>query len=146
MSVYNKNTYISPEGNPEIWLEKPEGYYTPEEWELLNAPAEPTLEEQEIALQAKYTRLIQRHLDETAYSYGYTGVNEDIDGACNSVCTYIDTGIKKFDDEGKAFRKWRSAVWNKGYEILDQVKTGEMEIPSEEELIEMLPKLEIIYT
>ena len=146
MSEYNKNIYISPEGNPEIWLEKPEGYYTSEEWELLNVPSEPTIEELEAKIQLNYTRLIQRYLDETAYSYGYTGINEDIAGACNSVCTYINSGVDKFDREGEAFRVWRSAVWNKGYEILDQVKSGKMEIPSKEELIEMLPKLEIIYS
>ena len=24
--------YISPEGNPEVWAEKPAGYFTPEQW------------------------------------------------------------------------------------------------------------------
>lgn len=47
---------------------------------------------------------------------------------------------------GEAFRTWRSAVWNKGYEILDMVLSGAMKIPSYEELVEMLPKLEISYT
>ena len=47
---------------------------------------------------------------------------------------------------GRAFRQWRSAVWAKGYEILALVKTGEMEIPSQEELISLLPTLEIVYT
>ena len=47
---------------------------------------------------------------------------------------------------GRAFRQWRSAVWAKGYEILDLVKAGEMEIPSQEELISLLPTLEIVYT
>ena len=139
MNNYNENTYFSPTGNPEIWLEKPEGYYTPEEWESLNYQ---TLEE----IQASYTRLIQSILDNEAYKLGYTGINESVEGACNSVCTYIDTGIKKFDDEGKAFRQWRSSVWNKSYEILALVKSGEMKIPTEEELLTLLPKLEIIYT
>ena len=103
---------------------------------------EPTPEE----MQKQYTRLIQSILDETAYAYGYTGIDEGIPGACNSVCTYENTGVQKFDDEGRAFKIWRSAVWAKGYEILADVQSGKMEIPSEVELIEMLPKLEIIYT
>ena len=107
---------------------------------------EPTQEEIEAALQAQYTRLIQSILDKEAYALGYTGPGEAVDGSCMSVCSYVDTGVKKFDDEGKAFRTWRSAVWAKGYEILDAVKAGEMEIPSEDELVEMLPKLEILYT
>jgi len=31
-------TYIAPDGNPEVWAEKPEGYYTPEEFEALPEP------------------------------------------------------------------------------------------------------------
>ena len=103
---------------------------------------DPTPEE----IQANYTRLIQSILDNEAYKLGYTGANESVEGACNSVCTYIETGNQKFDSEGRAFRSWRSAVWQKGYEILALVKAGEMEIPSQEELLEMLPKLEIIYS
>jgi len=38
-------TYFSPTGNPEVWDEKPEGYYTPEEWSELHPAPEPTLEE-----------------------------------------------------------------------------------------------------
>lgn len=38
-------TFYSPNGNPEVWNEKPEGYYTPEEWEALHPLPEPTLEE-----------------------------------------------------------------------------------------------------
>lgn len=60
---------------------------------------EPTPEE----IQASYTRLIQSILDNEAYKLGYTGTNESVEGACNSVCTYIDTGISKFDDERTRF-------------------------------------------
>ena len=38
-------TFYSQNGNPEVWNEKPEGYYTPEEWEALHPLPEPTLEE-----------------------------------------------------------------------------------------------------
>lgn len=97
----------------------------------------------ETELQKQYTRLIQSILDKEAYALGYTGEDEKVAGACNSVCTYVDTGVQKFDDEGRAFRAWRSAVWAKGYEILAAVKAGEMAIPTEDELVEMLPKLEL---
>ena len=110
------------------------------------AVPEPTHEEQEAALQKQYTRLIQSILDKEAYALGYTGPDEQVAGACLSVCSYGDTGVQKFDDEARAFKVWRSAVWAKGYEILALVKAGEMAIPTEEELVEMLPKLEIVYT
>lgn len=97
-----------------------------------------TPKKSEKEIQRDYTKLIQSILDTEAQKLGYDN--------CLSVCSYMDTGVQKFDDEGTCFRKWRSAVWNKGYELLDKVTSGEMEIPSEEELIEMLPNLELIYS
>lgn len=38
-------TYFSPKGNPEIWVEKPEGYFTPEEWAALHPPPAPSFDE-----------------------------------------------------------------------------------------------------
>lgn len=101
------------------------------------AVPEPTPEEQEEALKKQYTDLIQHLLDVEAQKLGYDN--------CNSVCTYVDTGVQKFDDEGVAFRKWRSAVWAKGYELLSEVQAGTRPVPTEEELVELLPKLEIVY-
>lgn len=94
------------------------------------------------ALEKEYTVQVQKMLDEAAYALGYTGENEQVAGACNSVCTYIDTGVAKFDAEGKQFRKWRSAIWARGYELLDEVKAGMRAVPTPEKLPSLLPKLE----
>ena len=50
--------YYSPEGNPEVWDEKPEGYLTPEEWAELHPPVPyvPTREELIANLTAEYTQ------------------------------------------------------------------------------------------
>lgn len=98
---------------------------------------DPTEEEIAAQTQAHYTALIQKVLDDAAKELGYDN--------CLSVCSYVDTGVAKFDAEGTAFRAWRSAVWAKGYEILDMVIAGQMEIPTEEELLELLPELVIEY-
>ena len=37
--------FYSPNGNPEVWASKPEGYYTQVEWVVLHPQPEPTLEE-----------------------------------------------------------------------------------------------------
>ena len=47
----------SPTGNWEVWDEKPEGYYTKEEWDALHPappPPEPTKEEKLAQLDAQY--------------------------------------------------------------------------------------------
>lgn len=49
--------YYSPDGNLEVWAEKPNGYYTVEEWQELHptpAPPEPTTEEKIEALDRQY--------------------------------------------------------------------------------------------
>lgn len=94
---------------------------------------EPTPEE----IQQQLTNAVQHVLDSKAQELNYD--------SCLSVCSYIDTGVPKFDAEGKAFRAWRSAVWAKGYEILAQVQAGERDIPTEAELIAELPELVIEY-
>lgn len=99
---------------------------------------QPPKEVLEARIQKQLTNAVQRVLDKKAQELLYD--------SCLSVCSYIDTGVPKFDAEGKAFRAWRSAVWAKGYEILAQVQSGERDIPTEEELIAELPELVIEYT
>jgi hypothetical protein len=51
------NKYYSPDGNPEVWDKKPQGYYTESEWAELHPappPPEPTTEEKLAALNAQY--------------------------------------------------------------------------------------------
>lgn len=98
---------------------------------------ESTQEEIEQQIQAQLTNTVQHFLDAKAQELNYDN--------CLSVCSYIDTGVAKFDAEGRAFRAWRSAVWAKGYEILAQVQVGERAIPTEEELLAELPELVIVY-
>lgn len=49
--------YYSPEGNFEVWDEKPHGYFTEEEWAELHPPVPyvPTKEEKIAELTAEYT-------------------------------------------------------------------------------------------
>lgn len=86
------------------------------------------------ALEEQYTVQVQKMLDDAAKALGYD--------SCLSVCSYIDTGVEKFDAEGKQFRAWRSAIWARGYELLAEVKAGSRPVPTPEELPELMPKLE----
>ena len=97
----------------------------------------PSQEDLQKRIQKQLTNAVQRVLDSKAQELNYD--------SCLSVCSYVDTGVAKFDAEGRAFRAWRSAVWAKGYEILAQVQAGQRAIPTEEQLIAELPKLVINY-
>lgn len=129
----------------EYWLPEDE-YGTPArvmnelgalpEGAIFTAP-EMSQEQKEALIQAQLTQAVQNVLDTKAQELNYD--------SCLSVCSYIDTGVQKFDDEGRAFRTWRSQVWAKGYEILAEVQAGQRAIPTEEELLSMLPELVIDY-
>ena len=118
----------------ESYLEEPSKYVYLNNSLSLNPAFEKTQQEK---IQKKLTQSVQDILDAKAQELLYD--------SCLSVCSYIDTGVPKFDAEGRAFRAWRSAVWAKGYEILAQVQAGQRAIPTEEQLIAELPKLVINY-
>ena len=90
----------------------------------------PTAEE----IQQQLTAAVQRHMDTTVQTRGYDNIL--------SACSYVNTGIERFDIEGSACRDWRSTVWDKCYAILAEVKAGTRAVPTAEELISELPKLE----
>ena len=59
-------TYYSPNGNPEVWAEKPAGYFTPEEWDAAHPAPEPIPPtDEELAAQVRAER--NSKLAETDY-------------------------------------------------------------------------------
>ena len=85
-------------------------------------------------VQKELTAIVQAFMDAKVQERGYDGIM--------SACSYINSGVEKFDTEGAKCREWRSAVWAKCYEVLDEVLQGNRAIPTSEELLAMLPKLE----
>jgi hypothetical protein len=77
------NKYYSPEGNLEVWDEKPEGYFTEEEWAELHPapePPEPTVDEKLAMLDADYNQQKADLLTayQTAQMYGDTDTMESL--------------------------------------------------------------------
>ena len=115
-----------------VWDEPPtaEGktaYITFNGWELRDNPTP-------AEIQAELTKAVQAYMDAKVQERGYDGIL--------SACSYVNTGIERFDNEGAACRAWRSAVWEKCYAILAEVQAGARAVPTVEELINELPKLE----
>ena len=101
-------------------------------------PPAPTQDEINLQIQQRITGDIQDYLDEKAKELNYD--------SCLSACSYLNTGVEKFDKEGAAFREWRSAVWSKGYQILNECISGQRSsVPDKILLISELPVLEITY-
>ena len=78
----------------------------------------------------------QRFMDAKAQEHGY-------DDIFTAVTYAEESTVAKFQAEGKAFRKWRSAVWAFCYAYLDEVTAGTKPVPTEAELIALLPTLSL---
>lgn len=87
-------------------------------------------------VQANKVWAVQFYMDSAARELGYDSIS-------NAITYAEEPAVPKFQEEGKAFRAWRSLVWEKCYQILDEVQEGKRDIPTDEELISELPVLVI---
>lgn len=92
--------YYSPTGNFEVWEEKPDGYFTIEEWAELHAapPApEPTVEEKLAALDAQYNAdkadLLTAY--QTAQMYGDTDTMDSLKADLVALDSQYDKDYEK---------------------------------------------------
>ncbi len=84
--------------------------------------------------QKHYCKLAQEMMDEKARERNYDGIM--------SVCSYATSSFPRFRAEAAACVVWRDAVWAKCYELLEAVLSGEMDIPSEEAFLALLPVMD----
>lgn len=91
-------------------------------------------EQAQLALTGTFELGIQRLLDAAAQSRGY-------DSIATAVSYAEEPAVPRFQDDGKAFRAWRSRVWAYAYQELAKVKAGEREIPTLDAFLAELPAL-----
>ena len=93
-------------------------------------PPLPTLEERIATLLAT----VDLHLDATAKARGYDGIKS----------AALRAGYPgPFHDEGVAFATWMDSVYATCYQLLAQWQAGEIAEPTPDELIALLPTLEL---
>lgn len=86
------------------------------------------------ALQDSLASAVQEHMDSTARERNYDDIQ--------SVCTYALSTNPKFKAEAEACIAWRDAVWTYCYTVIDDVMSGKRAVPTAQELINELPKLD----
>lgn len=108
---------------------------TYEAWLAAGNSPEPcqTQKEAEAATKQHLTAAVQSHLDETARQRNYDNIM--------SLCTYATSTNPTFSAEGQAGVEWRDSVWSMAYQLLAEVESGQRDIPSEGELLSLLPDM-----
>lgn len=92
-------------------------------------------------VEAIYVDAIQKHLDTSAQSYKYDDIK--------SAVTYADEpAITKYQDEGKAFRQWRSKVWSYMTNLLELYVADPVAnpMPTMDYVLANMPALNIVYS
>lgn len=98
---------------------------------VLTSPEPEPLTEAETV--AAYMAAVQGHMDATARSFGYDHLI--------AVISYAEEpSVPRYQNEGLAFRAWRSLVWQACEQVLAAVKAGEREAPTVNDLLAELPE------
>jgi hypothetical protein len=88
------------------------------------------------AVTSQFEQATQAKLDTAAQAQGYDNVSTAISYAA-------EPSVPKFQNDGIAFRTWRSLVWAYAYEQLALVQSGGREQPTVEAFLLELPLLEL---
>jgi hypothetical protein len=88
------------------------------------------------AITEQFEQATQAKLDAAAQAQGYDNISTAI--------SYADEpSVPKFQNDGIAFRTWRSLVWAYAYEQLALVQSGGRGQPTVDAFLQELPALEL---
>lgn len=86
------------------------------------------------ALLKQYEYAVQEHLNKVAMEKGYDN--------CYTCLSYLSSTNEKWYNESHIYNRWRDNVWTTCHKILNDFMAGEIEQPSIEDLISMLPLID----
>lgn len=121
------NTYYSPDGNPEIWESRPEGYFTPQEWWAAHPapePEPPTLDEARAAKLAEISAAFEQ-AGRTAHVMSSLGFEIDANERANRDTEGLITVLTATNAPGTLFCDYHNVMREV---TLEQLKTLRLEI------------------
>ena len=88
-------------------------------------------DERDEMLIQKYSDYVEEMFDAIAKEKRYDSMEK--------LCTYAVSSNPKFSAEGRKASDYRDMVWSRCYQILDMVKAGQIEVPTKEGFLALLP-------
>ena len=83
-------------------------------------------------LEEKCMIAVQLHIDSIAQDYGYDDIK--------SAISYLNSTITEWSSEADSFNQWRDAVWLHCLNLMQDVRSGEVPTPTDEdEVVNGLP-------
>ena len=88
---------------------------------------------------ARLDNAIERHIQSVIDGLGYVSIER--------LAIYVNSTNAKWKAEALGAPLWITAVWEKAIDVMNSVKDGFSDVPTESELIALMPKLEdfVIY-
>jgi len=87
----------------------------------------------QLPTETEYVKALQEMMDVEARTRNYDNIL--------SACTYATSTIAKFQAEGRACVEWRDSVWATAYATLAAVNAGDMEQPTMQQMLDLVPKM-----
>lgn len=128
---YNNGTANEPIDSLPVWAANAVAAWDKKQYEIDNPPPpDPETPEQTVA---RLEQALDAYIDSQAQGYRYESIR--------TMVTYENDPNPKFDAEGKGAKAFRSACYTLAIEILGEVQQGSRPIPTEAELIALMPLL-----
>ena len=86
-------------------------------------------------LTVHYENFVQEYLNNTAAAYGYGSARTE---PITMACSYAGDS-NTYQAESQAFTRWRGAVWDACYAMLNDVITGARDVPTVEQVLLEMP-------
>lgn len=80
---------------------------------------------------------VRQHLNRVAQVHGYDSIEAAV--------SYADEpAVQRFQADGRALRAWRSLVWDRCFQMLDDAEAGRVDVAGPDAIIAALPAIQPI--
>jgi len=81
-----------------------------------------------------FVSIVDQFLDSTVQAKDYKNILH--------ACSYVESTVQQYKNEALTVISWRDSVWQKAYQIQNEILAGQRPVPTEQEFVAELPQME----